>query len=203
VRSTRECRWGSQSAAAGGVGRPAGQHAESRAALVARADRRVDPSTWEDPALAQLWGPRYHTYVVASATSPCSRFGRLPDNAKSRLRAERMLSDCSAHLDGTRMTDGEVGRALGVGNSLRYAQRRARSPSAGRRACADRLDGRRCGGRPCRRASRARSTLQSAFSDATADGLNAGQGSPGGPRLTHSGPSICIAVAGSIATWRE
>ncbi len=47
--------------------------------------------------------------------------GRLPDSAKSRLRAERMAERLHARLDGTRMTDREVGRALGVGNALRYA----------------------------------------------------------------------------------
>ncbi len=46
---------------------------------------------------------------------------RLPDNAKSRLRAERMAERLHAHLDGTRMTDREVARALGVGNTLKYA----------------------------------------------------------------------------------
>ncbi|HYT50595.1 MAG TPA: crosslink repair DNA glycosylase YcaQ family protein, partial [Gaiellaceae bacterium] len=81
----------------------------------------VESSTWEDPALAQLWGPRYHTYVVAKRDFALFSLGRLPDNAKSRLRAERIAERLRAHLDGTRMTDREVGRELGVGNSLRYA----------------------------------------------------------------------------------
>jgi hypothetical protein len=73
------------------------QDSMPRAALLslhARVDR-VESSTWEDPSLAQLWG--------------------------SRFRAERMAERLHAHLDGTRMTDREVGRALGVGNELRYA----------------------------------------------------------------------------------
>jgi hypothetical protein len=99
------------------------QDSMPRAALLslhARIDG-VESSTWEDPALAQLWGPRYHTYVVAKRDFALFSLGRLPDNAKSRLRAERMAERLHAHLDGTRMTDREVGRALDVGNSLRYA----------------------------------------------------------------------------------
>ncbi len=99
------------------------QDSMPRAALLslhARIDG-VESSTWEDPALAQLWGPRYHTYVVAKRDFALFSLGRLPDNAKSRLRAERIAERLHAHLDGTRMTDREVGRALGVGNSLRYA----------------------------------------------------------------------------------
>ncbi len=45
------------------------QDSMPRAALLslhARVDG-VESSTWEDPSLAQLWGPRYHTYVVRRA----------------------------------------------------------------------------------------------------------------------------------------
>jgi hypothetical protein len=99
------------------------QDSMPRAALLslhARVDG-VESSTWEDPSLAQLWGPRYHTYVVAKRDFALFSVGRLPDNAKRRLRAERIAERLHAHLDGARMTDREVGRALGVGNSLRYA----------------------------------------------------------------------------------
>jgi len=99
------------------------QDSMPRAALLslhARVDG-VEPSTWEDPSLAQLWGPRYSAYVVAKRDFALFSLGRLPDNAKSRLRAERMAARLHAHLDGTRMTDREAGRALGVGNALRYA----------------------------------------------------------------------------------
>src|SRR6266516_2475826 len=81
----------------------------------------VEPSTWEDPSLAQLWGPRYHTYVVAKRDFALFSLGRLPDNAKSRLRAERMAELLHTHLDGTLMTDRQVGRERGVGNEIRYA----------------------------------------------------------------------------------
>jgi len=99
------------------------QDSMPRAALLslhARVDG-VESSTWEHPSLAQLWGPRYHTYVVAERDFALFSLGRLPDNAKSRLRAEQMAELLHAHLDGAQMTDRELGRALGIGNELRYA----------------------------------------------------------------------------------
>ena len=99
------------------------QDSMPRAALLslhARVDG-VESSTWEHPSLAQLWGPRYHTYVVAKRDFALFSLGRLPDNAKSRLRAERMAEQLHAHLDGRRMTDREAAHALGVGNAIRYA----------------------------------------------------------------------------------
>src|SRR3954468_602614 len=99
------------------------QDSMPRAALLslhARIDGVV-PSTWEHPSLAQLWGPRYSTYVVPKRDFALFSLGRLPDNAQGRLRAERMAERKHAHLDGRRMTDRELGRAIGVGNSMRYA----------------------------------------------------------------------------------
>jgi hypothetical protein len=88
--------------------------------LHARVDG-VEASTWEDPSLAQLWGPRYSTYVVAKCDFALFSLGRLPDDAKGRLRAERMAERVRGYLDGRRMTDREVAGALGVGNAIRYA----------------------------------------------------------------------------------
>jgi hypothetical protein len=81
----------------------------------------VEASTWDDPSLAQLWGPRYNTYVVAKRDFALFSLGRLPDGGRGRLRAERMAGLLHAQLDGRRLTDREAGRALGVGNGLRYA----------------------------------------------------------------------------------
>lgn len=99
------------------------QDSMPRAALLSLHARvgGVDSSTWEHPSLAQLWGPRYSTYVVPKRDFALFSLGRLPDNAKGRERAERMAERMRAQLDGTRMTDRELGRALGVGNSMRYA----------------------------------------------------------------------------------
>ena len=99
------------------------QDSMPRAALLSLHARveGVEPSTWEDPSLAQLWGPRYNAYVVARRDFALFSLARLPDNPKGRLRAERMAERLHTHLDGARRTDREVGRALGVGNALRYA----------------------------------------------------------------------------------
>jgi Winged helix DNA-binding domain len=99
------------------------QDSMPRAALLSLHARveGVEPSTWEHPSLAQLWGPRYSTYVVAKQDFALFSLGRLPDNARGRLRAERMAEGLRAHLDAGRMTDREAAGALGVGNAIRYA----------------------------------------------------------------------------------
>ena len=99
------------------------QDSMPRAALLSLHARveGVGPSTWEDPSLAQLWGPRYSTYVVAKRDFALFSLGRLPDSAKGRERAERMAERLHAGLGGARMTDREIGRAIGVGNAMRYA----------------------------------------------------------------------------------
>jgi DNA glycosylase AlkZ-like len=99
------------------------QDSMPRAALLSLHARveGVDPSTWEDPSLAQLWGPRYSTYVVPKRDFALFSLGRLPEDSKGRQRAKRMAELIHAHLGGARRTDREVGRTLGVGYSLRYA----------------------------------------------------------------------------------
>jgi hypothetical protein len=100
------------------------QDSMPRAALLslhARLDG-VESSTLDDPSLAQLWGPRYSTYVVAKRDFALFSLGRYPDNPKGRERAERLAEQLHAHLDGARSTDREVGRALGIHpNAFRYA----------------------------------------------------------------------------------
>jgi hypothetical protein len=99
------------------------QDSMPRAALLslhARVDG-VEPSTWEDPSLAQLWGPRYSTYVVPKQDFALFSLGRLPDDARGRERAERTAALMHAGLGGARMTDRELGPAIGLGNSMRYA----------------------------------------------------------------------------------
>ena len=98
------------------------QDSMPRAALLSLHARieSVEPSTWEHASLAQLWGPRYSTYVVPKRDFALFSLGRLPDNAKGRVRAERMAELLRNHLNGARMTDREAGRALGIGNAMRY-----------------------------------------------------------------------------------
>ena len=99
------------------------QDSMPRAALLSLHARiaGVEPTTWEHRSLAQLWGPRFNAYVVAKRDFALFSLGRLPDDEKGRLRAERMAEQLHAQLDGGRMTDREVARALGIGNEMRYA----------------------------------------------------------------------------------
>jgi winged helix DNA-binding protein len=99
------------------------QDSMPRAALLSLHARLegVDPSTWEDPALAQLWGPRYSTYVVPKRDFALFSLGRHPESGAGRLRAERMAARLREHLGDARATDREIMRALGIGNAIRYA----------------------------------------------------------------------------------
>ncbi|MGZ8653030.1 MAG: DNA glycosylase AlkZ-like family protein, partial [Actinomycetota bacterium] len=82
----------------------------------------TEPSTWEDPSLVQLWGPRYHVYVVAARDLPVFTLGRLPEDGKTRRTADDLAARLHAVLSGTGMRYDEAGQAIGVhGNALRYA----------------------------------------------------------------------------------
>jgi hypothetical protein len=99
------------------------QDSMPRAALLSLHARvaGVAPSAWEDPSLIQLWGPRYQVYVVAKPDFALFSLARLPETEKGRLRAEQMAARLHGHLADRRATDREAGRALGLGNELRYA----------------------------------------------------------------------------------
>jgi hypothetical protein len=82
----------------------------------------TEPSTWEDPSLVQLWGPRFSAYIVAERDLAVFSLGRLPDDASARRIAQDLAARLHALLDGARMTYSEAGRALGEHpNRLRYA----------------------------------------------------------------------------------
>ena len=100
------------------------QDSMPRAALLSIHARveRTRASSWEDPSLVQLWGPRYNVYVVARRDFAIFSLGRLPDNARLRRMAEALADRLHALLDGRKMTDREAGRALSEHhNRLRYA----------------------------------------------------------------------------------
>lgn len=81
-----------------------------------------EPSTWEDPSLLQLWGPRYSTYVVAARDLAVFSIGRLPDGAAARKKSEDIAAQLYTLLGGARRSFGEVGNELGVNpNRFRYA----------------------------------------------------------------------------------
>src|SRR5213082_1298443 len=124
------------------------QDSMPRAALLSLHARieGVGPSTWEHPSLAQLWGPRYQVYVVARRDFALFSRGRLPESGKGRERAEAMAARIHAHLGDQRMADRELGRALRIGNELKYATTTgtiairwegARAPTIGRASADD------------------------------------------------------------------
>ncbi|MBI3749711.1 MAG: winged helix DNA-binding domain-containing protein [Chloroflexi bacterium] len=100
------------------------QDSMPRAALLS-IHARVDgttPTAWEDPALVQVWGPRYSAYVVAAADLAVFTLGRLPDQPKARRVAEDMAARLDAFLAGQALRHDEAGVGAGVrhANALRY-----------------------------------------------------------------------------------
>ena len=82
----------------------------------------VAPDAWEDPALVQVWGPRYTAYVVPAGEHAPFTLGRLPEKGRTRERAEDLAARLREHLDGRTMPMDPAGEALGVHpNALRYA----------------------------------------------------------------------------------
>jgi hypothetical protein len=68
-----------------------------RAALLSIHARvaRTQPSTWEDPSLVQLWGPRFNVFVVAERDLAVFTLGTLPDDVNRRRRAVDSPPDCT------------------------------------------------------------------------------------------------------------
>lgn len=100
------------------------QDSVPRAALLSIHARVAEtgPSTWEDPSLVQVWGPRFSVYVVAAADLAAFSLGRLPGDEAGRRRAEDLAERLHAFLDGRRMGYGDAGPAIGEHhNRLRYA----------------------------------------------------------------------------------
>jgi hypothetical protein len=80
------------------------------------------PSTWKDPSLVQIWGPRYSTYVIPARDLAVFSLGRLPDEGDALRIAEDVAARLHRHLRGARMPFREAGRAVsGHPNRLRYA----------------------------------------------------------------------------------
>lgn len=84
--------------------------------------RGTDPTTWTDPALVQVWGPRFSAYVVAAGDHAPFTLGRLADPGPKRRLEEEMADRLETFLAGRRMDYGDAGHALGINpNALRYA----------------------------------------------------------------------------------
>ena len=73
----------------------------------------TEPSTWEDPSLVQLWGPRFSAYVVARRDLAAFTLGRWPDDARGRRVAEEMAARMREVLGDRRMPDRRGRRGAG------------------------------------------------------------------------------------------
>jgi hypothetical protein len=100
------------------------QDSMPRAALLSIHARveRTRPETLFDPALVQLWGPRYSAYAVPARDVAIFTLGRFPDSPKTRRVAVELAERLRAFMGDARMSYGEAGRGIGVDpNQLRYA----------------------------------------------------------------------------------
>lgn len=100
------------------------QDSMPRAALLslhARVDATT-PTALDDPALIQLWGPRYSVFVVTAVDRAVFTLGRIPTTGARRQLAEDLAARLESLLDEGEMPFGDAGRALGEPpNRLRYA----------------------------------------------------------------------------------
>ncbi|MGN6792750.1 MAG: DNA glycosylase AlkZ-like family protein [Streptosporangiaceae bacterium] len=101
------------------------QDSMPRAALLSIPARveGTEPSTWQDPSLVQLWGPRFSVFVVASSDLAVFSLGVLPDHERGRRRAADMAEQLRALLGDARMAYGQAAEALDLHDPymLRYA----------------------------------------------------------------------------------
>ena len=79
------------------------------------------PDAWADPALVQVWGPRFSVFAVAAEDRAVFTLGRLAGDPAAAKWATDTAERLAAFLDGREMKFGEAGRGMGVPhNSLRY-----------------------------------------------------------------------------------
>jgi DNA glycosylase AlkZ-like len=73
----------------------------------------IQPSSWEDPALVQVWGPRFCAYVIPEVDRAVFTLGRLPDDGPRRREMEELADRLEAFLDGRRADCRDAGRTVG------------------------------------------------------------------------------------------
>lgn len=78
-------------------------------------------SSWDDPSLVQVWGPRFGVYVVPARDRAIFTLARLPDDPARRQRAQDIAARLQAFLGERRLRDSEVQTALGLHNGLKSA----------------------------------------------------------------------------------
>ncbi len=140
----------------------------------------TEPSTWEDPSLVQLWGPRFSAYVVAARDLAVFSLGRLPDDAGARQVAEDLaarLARPPRRREDDLRRGGECARRTPQPAPVRRTDRHGPDPM-GRRATADHLDRAATRGRSARRAPRARAPVPAHLRSHHARGVrSSGRGS--------------------------
>jgi hypothetical protein len=79
------------------------------------------PDAWADPALVQVWGPRFSVFAVAAEDRAVFTLGRLAGDPAAAKWATDTAERLAAFLGGREMKFGDAGRGMGVPhNSLRY-----------------------------------------------------------------------------------
>lgn len=81
------------------------------------------PLVWEDQAYAQVWGPRYATYVVPEVDRGIFTLSRLPADPKGAERAFDIARRLQDAIGGERVLIREASQRMRLGdhNALRYA----------------------------------------------------------------------------------
>jgi hypothetical protein len=101
------------------------QDSMPRAALLSLHARveGVAPDSWEDPALTQVWGPRFAVYVVAARDRALFTVSRYPSDARGQRVAEDLAQRMREFMGDQRMRFDDVaaGAIAGHPNSMRYA----------------------------------------------------------------------------------
>jgi hypothetical protein len=100
------------------------QDSMPRAALLSIHARvsETGPTTWEEPPLVQVWGPRYSAFAIAERDRAVFTLGRLPAAAKARRRADDVADRLEDALGNERMDVRDAARLVGLHpNALRYA----------------------------------------------------------------------------------
>jgi len=83
----------------------------------------IEPSSWEDRSLVQLWGPRFSAYVVPAADRAVFTLGRLPEDGPRKALGEDIADRLDALFAGQKVLERDAGRLLGLRktNMLRFA----------------------------------------------------------------------------------
>lgn len=106
------------------VAAPGLQDSMPRAALLSIHARMegTTPTTWSEPPLAQVWGPRFSAFVIAERDRAPFTVGRLPDDRKARQRCEEVARRLADVLGEERMDVRQAARLARLHpNALRYA----------------------------------------------------------------------------------